>query len=146
MLKKIIYGLLTVILSIVITLIFTEFLIRILNNPTHCQDFYPKAFVDSRIYSVTHGYYEPNTKIHHCDRDFNYSYNIDNDGLRSSSANSSKILSVGDSFAFGFGVEDTKNYSSLIGSKNAGLWGNTYDVQFKSYLRNIKIFNPKIII
>ena len=144
--KKLIIAVATITISTTIALALIEGTLRLSKNFNACKNFDSQKFSDSRNYSLTHGFYEPNSAIDHCNQDFRYVYHIDKNGLRQSSNEDTKTLSIGDSFTFGFGVADTKTYSYLIDSKNGGLWGNTFDVQHKSYIRNIELFHPKTVV
>ncbi len=134
-------------LSIFISLFLAElFLKYAFPKQSNCYSYNPQPFIDSRGFSLINSYYPPNSSILHCNRDFSYTYHIDSNGLRVSHPHNGHTLSIGDSFTFGFGVQDLQSYSSLIGSYNAGMWGNTFDSQYKSFLRNIDIFNPTTVI
>jgi hypothetical protein len=133
-------------LSIFIALLIAEGFTRIMQSFGPCYGHSNEELAQSRGFSLDNAHYRPNSQVHHCNADFNYIYNIDSDGLRLSANANQSILSIGDSFTFGFGVPDDKNYSYLVNSKNGGLWGNTFDTQYKSYLRNIELFSPKTII
>ena len=132
--------------SIILSLVLFESTLKLAATFKSCHNYDISDLAKSRGFSLEKAYYEPNTSVHHCNVDFNYVYTIDSTGLRNSVQAPSHTVSIGDSFTFGFGVDDDKNYSYLINSKNAGLWGNTFDVQHKSYIRNIELFHPKTVV
>ena len=114
----------------------------------NCPNFSLGAFANSRGISQDKSYYEPDSVINHCSNEFNYNYHIDKNGLRNHQnyQNNPKVLAIGDSFTFGFGVEDEEAFPALIGAYNAGMWGNPFDIQYKSFLRNVELFNPNVVI
>lgn len=85
-------------------------------------------FGASRGYSLEHAQYEPSTEVRHCQNEFNYTYHINTKGLRQQNLyrEHPKILAIGDSFTFGFGVSDTQTFPALLGAYNVGMWGNPF--------------------
>ena len=114
----------------------------------NCPNYSVGAFGNSRGISLDKAYYEPDSVVNHCSNEFNYDYHIDKNGLRNHQnyQNKPKVLAIGDSFTFGFGVEDEAAFPALIGAYNAGMWGNPFDIQYKSFLRNVELFNPNVVI
>jgi len=113
-----------------------------------CKDFDFNNFANSRGFSLENAFYKPLDVVQHCGKEWNYTYHIDKNGFRTNgeSAKSNPILAVGDSFTFGFGVEDNESFTSLLDVKNAGMWGNPFDIQFKSLQRNVELTHPKVIL
>lgn len=115
----------------------------------HCVTFNSDKFANSRGFSLEHGYYQPLDVVVHCNPEWLYTYHIDELGLRatSNSVTSKKsVLAVGDSFTFGFGVEDNQSFPALLNAYNAGMWGNPFDIQFMSLQRNIELLKPSIVV
>jgi len=114
----------------------------------NCLNFDVGAFGNSRGISLNQAYYEPYSRVNHCSSEFNYDYMIDKNGLRNhlNYQSNPRILAIGDSFTFGFGVEDEEAFPALIGAFNAGMWGNPFDIQHKSFLRNVELLNPDVVI
>ena len=144
--KKIVLGFFVILFTILSIFFLIETVLKITAYYKPCSNYDITFLAKSRGFSLENAFYEPNSSVHHCNIDFNYTYTIDNTGLRYSSQAPSHTISIGDSFTFGFGVDDDKSYSFLINSKNAGLWGNSFDVQYMSFLRNIELFQPRNIV
>lgn len=113
-----------------------------------CNRFEKDAFVSSREFSHANAYYKPHDVVNHCTSEYDYDYHIDNHGLRNhlNYRKNPKILAIGDSFTFGFGVKDEEAFPALIGAYNAGMWANPSDIQYRSFLRNVDLLKPNIVI
>lgn len=113
-----------------------------------CSAFSINDFATSRGFSLANAFYKPNEAVIHCNNEYNYTYHIDQVGLRShlKYREIPKILAIGDSFTFGFGVEDEQAFPALLGAYNAGMWGNPFDVQYQSFLRNVDLLKPDVVI
>ena len=113
-----------------------------------CHRFDYGAFGGSRGFSLNNAYYEPHSVVNHCGGEYDYDYHIDKNGFRNHQnyRSNPRILAIGDSFTFGFGVKDEEAFPALIGAYNAGMWGNPFDVQFRSFMRNVDLLKPDIVI
>lgn len=116
------------------------------DSKSECIEYDAQNFINSRGYSLTNNRYKKNQEVRHCDKEFDYTYHIDSNGLRLGGKSPKDILAVGDSFTFGFGVQDTETYPSRLNAFNAGMWGNTFNVQYRSLAENVKLLNPKDVI
>ncbi|MEK7570695.1 MAG: hypothetical protein AAB553_00335 [Patescibacteria group bacterium] len=153
--KKIfIFRLLIVSITLVISLVAADYILgKYVMWDSHkidsiCKDFAMDKFAESRGFSLVNAFYKPFDRVTHCGLEFNYTYHIDKNGFRYDKDDKKRknILTIGDSFTFGFGVKDNENFASLLHAYNAGMWGNPFDVQFASLKRNIPLIKPKVII
>lgn len=113
-----------------------------------CPNWDIGKFGNSRGFSLTHAFYEPRSAIDHCQPEYKYTYNINELGFRDNKIDttSQRILAIGDSFTFGFGVEDNENFPALMGAHNSGMWGNPFDIQLKAFQRNVALVKPDIVL
>ncbi|MBI2414884.1 hypothetical protein HYV31_03585 [candidate division WWE3 bacterium] len=140
--------------SLFITLFFIEYIFKVIDltkvnkAQIHCAGFNANKFSNSRGYSQLAAFYEPLDEVDHCNPEWRYTYHIDKNGFRSNgpSTNPKDILATGDSFTFGFGVKDSESFPALLNAYNAGMWGNTFDIQLTSLKRNLELVKPKVVI
>ncbi|MFA5792133.1 MAG: hypothetical protein WC884_03815 [Candidatus Paceibacterota bacterium] len=114
----------------------------------YCAGFNGGKFLNSQNFAQLNAYYQPLDEVGHCDSEWRYTYHIDENGFRSNgkSTRDSTTLAIGDSFTFGFGVEDNQSFPALLNAYNAGLWANTFNNQLLSLKRNLEIVKPKVVI
>jgi len=135
----------SIIISITLVELFTGYLINL--DKAHCKDIDHGALGESISFSQVNYHYNPFNKVVHCNKEWLYTYEIDENGFRKTNKNKNKkILAIGDSQTFGFGVSDEKSWTNLLGAYNAGLWGCPIIYQNESLKRSIKIVNPDVII
>ncbi len=105
-------------------------------------------FANSRGYSLVNNFYEPLSQVHHCHDEWNYTYHINELGFRDSGRKlpEGAPLAIGDSFTFGFGVEDNESFPAILNMHNAGMWGNPFDVQLNSLRRSVELVKPKVVV
>lgn len=153
--KKIfVFKIVILVVSLVLTIVLIEgsfYFLKVFgekNLKEKCEDFDVQAFIDSRGYSLENNFYEPNSEIDHCGPEWKYTYHINELGLRETGKELGEgdPLAIGDSFTFGFGVEDNESFSSLLGMHNAGMWGDPFDVQIESFKRNVEILKPNVVV
>ncbi len=137
----------TVVSAVVAEQIASKLLQR-LEEKASCPSMDVNSFNKSRIFSQMNAFYEPLTSVAHCSKEFNYIYNIDRYGYRQSSSvrKDPVLLAVGDSFTFGFGVNDHLSFPSLLGAHNAGMYAMSFDTQFSALKRGLRLVEPKIVI
>lgn len=113
-----------------------------------CPNWDTSGFENSQTFSATHAHYEPMSVVKHCQPEYNYEYHINRSGFRDHKYYQAKttILAVGDSFTFGFGVKDDEAFPALIGAHNAGMWGMSFNTQYKAFQRDIDLVHPKIVV
>lgn len=134
------------ILSVWVANRISQYYFELKENKGICAKYDVQRFIDSRGYSLLNNRYPKNHLVRHCDKEFDYVYHTDSNGLRVGSSLQKDILAIGDSFTFGFGVQDSQTYPSRLNAYNAGMWGNTFDVQYLSLKENVKLLKPKDII
>jgi hypothetical protein len=136
-------------ISIIISITLVEFFSGYLLNKDKalCKDIDHKPLGESISFSQVNYHYKPFNKVVHCNKEWLYTYEIDENGFRKTNKNKNKrILAIGDSQTFGFGVSDEMSWTNLLGAYNAGLWGCPINYQNKSLKRSIKIVNPDVIV
>lgn len=111
-----------------------------------CKDYNKDAFVNSFSFALSNGYYPSKASIDHCNKEFRYTYHTNDLGLRNSFTGDTNILAIGDSFTFGFGVEDAKTYPALLQAHNAGVWGASFDTQLVLFKRSVELLKPNVVI
>jgi len=106
--------------------------------PSLCQSFDRTSLDQSYTYSMRSAAYPANATVRHCAEDFDVTYEIDDFGYRGrlGSPDRRSILTIGDSFAFGYGVRNSETFAARLGSYNGGLWGTSfpYHVRALEYL------------
>jgi hypothetical protein len=96
--------------------------------PAHCGEV-ARSRAKAYEYSTIHSAYPPRGAIPVCGKEFNVIGTTDDEGYlgyTGDQRNQSNLVVFGDSFAYGYGVEQNKTFASLIGAYNAGLWGLSY--------------------
>jgi hypothetical protein len=137
--------------SVIFSLLFIDLCFRIYlgvlaNQVTNkCPNFDQKHFGFSRAFSLDYGFYMPGDVVNHCGLEWDYTYHIDQNGFRFHNGISQNILAIGDSFTFGFGVEDDQAFPALLHAYNAGMWGNPFDVQYAAFKRDVAGVKPQIV-
>lgn len=153
--KLTIFKIIVIVFSITVTLGAVELVaktyLRTADNvlKTTCKNYDSTKLVNSISFSQIYYHYPPLEQVHHCALDFDYTYQINDNGLRVSkdaSSSARKILAVGDSFTFGFGVKDEEAFPALIKAQNSGMWGNPFNYQIESFKRNVELFKPDVVV
>ena len=102
------------------------------NQPFHENR--PLCETDQPGVSPIEARYSPNLTLRHCAQDFDVTVHTTALGLRSidRKPTAPATLAIGDSFCFGWGVEDDQSYPAILGWQNAGLWGRPPSASIKS--------------
>ncbi len=113
-----------------------------------CGDVEQNTLISSFGYSLVYNSYPQNSYVVHCGPEWEYIYHIDQYGLRKTSIDSEvgRPLAVGDSFTFGFGVNDNESFPALLNMNNAGIWGGPFDVQLAAFKRDVELLSPKKVV
>lgn len=129
------------------TLLTIELLLRIFMPQTTLSDIEKRAitiFKDGDFIPFTT---KPNSRsewvdlLHH---EFHVNITIDSNGFRGIN-NNLNIISIGDSFTFGYGVQDNETYSYLLNITNAGYYCGISPDTYYLCIKNLK-YKPKIIL
>jgi hypothetical protein len=65
-------------------------------------------------------------------------------GIRPQTKNERPVLVFGDSFAYGWGVEQNKTFAHVLGAYNAGLWGQSFPVHARAFERIVPNLTPHL--
>lgn len=150
--KSILLAALTLVIAIIISItvgeLIASFWLARGSTVAVCPNWNIAAFDGSRRFSAEHAYYEPMSVVSHCNPEFNYDYHVNQSGFRDHKfyRTQPKILAIGDSFTFGFGTKDEENFPALIGAYNAGMWGMSFDTQYKAFLRDVDLVRPNVVV
>lgn len=147
---------------ILLLLIFFETAVRLIapqTTLTAISSISPRIYTTSNPISWT---LKPNTTDRHCTGEFCVRYTINSRSLRSKEytlekpKNTTRILVLGDSFTFGFGVEDNETYPAvleqllnknhLVEVWNAGVSGYSPDAYYLFLKENIAKIKPDIVL
>lgn len=148
---KLLWGPAIAVLATALTLGVCEFSMRAYNSAhprRPCYSFEPNKFLEAQGHSMEYGYYPPDRTIQHCAQDFDYGFTIDGWGFRGYKGKTKQesILAMGDSFTFGFGVNDDQTFSSLLGAYNAGVFAAPFPTQVKAFNYIVPKVKPSAII
>lgn len=113
-----------------------------------CKYFDSYQLASSQGYATYYYYFQPLSQIFHCNEEWEYTYHINNLGLRDekTEATQKDALAVGDSFTFGFGVKDNESFPALLNMYNAGIWGAPFNIQINSFKRNVDLLQPEVVV
>ena len=153
-LKNFIPQVVLVIISTTLSLAALEGGLRMLNIPPKpivpkgCEQLWKDAF-DARDYADLHGVYHPNSTQTLCTSEFRVTYHIDSNGYLGRVKPDGKqqpLLVIGDSFAFGFGVQPDESFAGRLDAYNAGLWGNSFPLHALAFEQIVDIVKPRQVI
>lgn len=133
LMRNFVANVLMVVVSVFVSLLLIETYLHFYPFPTDqgkpdsCKSIDPRS-LELYKYSLINYSYPRNADLPLCGKDYFVTNKSDDDGYLGTSTAKTKhsILVFGDSFAYGFGVKKEEAFASLIGSYNAGLWGNTF--------------------
>lgn len=154
LLRIIIKNCFLILISLGIALATLEVSLRVLNLPYEpsAQFSTPDEIAQRQAawqMSQEQARYVPYSKHKLISDEFDITYTADGNGYlgRSDGLQKDKpIITVGDSFTFGYGVEPTENFSALLGAYNAGLWGNSYSQHATAYERLASIISHNQVV
>ncbi|WP_417336327.1 hypothetical protein [Halobacteriovorax marinus] len=130
LIKNTFTGLVLITLGTLLGVVFTEVLLRALKqkpiNSCHSLDI---ERIKNFNYSTKFKKYEPEKVMPICNNsDFKIFSKSNKDGyLGYSKKHQEPILVFGDSFAYGYGIQQDNTISAKLGAYNAGLWGKSFD-------------------
>jgi hypothetical protein len=147
--KKVFFAVTTAVVALFLALIAAEGLLRLLKlpdehkQPSKCEP-YNDGMKQAHSTSVT-GAYAPGSSYTFCASDYQVLYTADSLGylgvLQKEPEHRSTLV-FGDSFAYGLGVEPSKNFAHLLNGYNAGLWGMSFDTHVLAFRHVIDEVNP----
>ena len=153
-LKNILPQLLLLVISTVLSLAALEVALRVFNIPPkpvipeNCQQFTQEA-TDAHDYADVHAAYPPNSTHTLCTSEFQVTYNFDANGYlgyAKSDVKPQSLLVLGDSFAFGFGVEPAQSFAGRLGAYDAGLWGISFPTHAEAFKQIVDVVKPRQVI
>lgn len=152
--KKFIFSIIMLIMVFIAIFAIAELLIRLFGNQSYM---YPRWKYSSRYGSML---FENCTMIQACPGKWKFTYAINEDQYRgrmipiSNSYEKENIIILGDSYSFGHGVNDGKEYAAIMANKlkenydvinlSVGGWGLTQ--QIRRYYEFGQLYSPKIVI
>ena len=139
---------LLLLISILMSFLLAEFALRLLgypkdmSKPLRCE---PLSQLLSYMgsFSNEHASYPPYAVIPICSHEFSVLGIADGFGylgVKSPNTGERRLLVFGDSFAYGWGVEQRKTFAHFLGAYNAGLWGQSFPVHARAF----DLIAPKI--
>lgn len=141
-------------ISTLVALTILELALRALNIPPKptipesCQP-YVQAGKEAHDYSNIHGQYVPNSTHTLCTSEFQVAYHMDSNGylgFAKPNTDEHPLLVIGDSFAFGFGVEPAQSFAGQLEAYNAGLWGNSFPMHAQAFEQIVDVVKPRRVI
>ncbi|MEM7031232.1 MAG: LamG-like jellyroll fold domain-containing protein [Chloroflexota bacterium] len=153
MIKRFIGRASLLLLGVLLPLLGVEYTLRALDipptlePPAHCRPF---AAAKQEAYRYNqHGSYPPNFTHAQCKTEFSISYSSDSLGylgVNRPVAEPRSLLIIGDSFAFGYGVEQKENFASRLNAYNAGLWGRSFPLHAQVFEQIAPRLSPEKVI
>ena len=131
-----------VLISVLVSLLFVECVLRVIDYPKdmlmplRCAPFSKlNSYMGS--FSNAHASYPPYAVIPVCSHEFSVFGIADGLGYlgirQQQTEKEWPLLVFGDSFAYGFGVEQSETFAHLLGGYNAGLWGQSFPVHARAF-------------
>ena len=151
---KIFFSIITLILVIIIIIFLGETILRIFDSQSYM---YPR-FKFSLEYGTM--LYKNQKIIQSCPGHWKFTYNINDYGYRgklipiSNSYDKKNIVILGDSYTFGYGVNDGEEYASVMSKRlekefniiNLGVGGWGLTQQIRRYYEFGQLYSPKIVV